>query len=574
MSKLYCFSKLFTDELKNELEKLFPKMDTATSVNAIEEGAIPQLQQSNDFLIAPTRTLPLASDICSGIPFYPPQLFSDSSGDFDAGYFEHLPTLRMAINEVSLNTQAPINMIVCSAIATMATVAQGLFDVRSPTGSLHPLSLNTIIIAGSGERKTTVEKSFTKVFSDALEVINKHVKNSNSSFEADLKKWEREDKCLERAYVLAKKKNNVGWEEVDLDKHQSKKPKKLNHITMIHDDYSIEALLQSLYCNMPVASITTSEGAKVLNDINLKSMVHLNTLWDGGNVDVQRVTRDGFILKNARLTTSLMIQPKVLEKIMSKRPDELRSSGYLARALVCQPISKIGHRSMLVTKVYNEKLGNFHSRLMSQIIKLMCSLSDSEVSRQELILDQQAEVEWINYVNYVEHNMLLGNFYESVHDHASKLPENVLRVAAVIHAFEFAEGSISYKTLRAAIHICQKCSNDFIRCFVPPPQDAQDGERLSQYLYSNFMAYQGSRPIEHMRFDERFIRRNRVRQCGPFNKSALLNQALRYLSLQGRVRQIEEIGPNGNATVYIDLYPNYPLPVCSGKGLPIRPLQL
>src|SRR5690554_5383611 len=273
-------------------------------------------------------------------------------------------------------------------------------------GSLHPLSLNMIVIAASGERKTSVEKYFTKIFSDVLKVINKHIKNSNDGFEGDLRKWQLRNKHLERAYTEAKKRNTACWEEADLDEHMLKKPKKLDSITMVHDDFSIEALLQSLYCNMPVASIMTSEGAKVLNGISLNSMVPLNTLWDGGSVNVQRISREGFVLENTRLTTSLMIQPDVLKNIMSKRPDELRGSGYLARALVCKPISKIGHRPVLITKVYNEKLSNFHSRLMSQVIKLMRSLSDVDVVRQELFLEPQAELEWISYANFIEHNML------------------------------------------------------------------------------------------------------------------------------------------------------------------------
>jgi hypothetical protein len=474
-----------------------------------------------------------------------------------------------AIVEVCLNTQAPLRMVIMCALAAFSTISQGLYDVRSPLGSLHALSLNILIKGLSGERKTTVDRYLTSVISSFVSIINSKIDQANESVKSDLEKWELENAILKAAYKRAKRQGESHAEEEALDRHQALKPQELDFLAMIHDDFTMSALLYSLCANMPVASIVTSEGAKVLDDANMKNIPFLNKLWDGGPVQVSRISRESFWLEDPRLSTAIMIQPDVADKIISKRHDELRSSGYFSRALFCYPLSNIGKRHIGVTKQYDEKIKTLNARLGVLCIDLLMSLSNS-TARKVLELDQEAEQLWLDFANHLESQMGPGGIYHSATDLASKMAENALRVAGTLHAIEFGDGPISSRTLGVAIEICVECSKDFLSCFVPPPQDVVDGQRLHKYLWDNFVVYMSNRSCDQLYFDERFIRRNRVLQCGPLTKAAQINQALSYLIRQNVVRVLEEIRPKGRGVVYIDLCPDGPFPQRSPDGFPLR----
>lgn len=491
--------------------------------------------------------------------------------DIDGRQFEHLEMIWEAIKEAAIITQAPGRLITSVVKPVCATVSQGLYVVESPVGSIHPLIINSLIAAPSGERKTTVEKLFTRGITVFVKVINKQIREMNKNYSTEIELWQTEKTNIRRKLSKAQKKGDAFEEQVAYQSHLARRPKKVPYLTIINDDFTIDALLQSLNENFPVASIITSEGAKVLDDANMKSIPFLNKLWDGADVHVTRISRPSYWLQNARLSTSLQIQPDVLKKIVEKRFVELRNSGYFARAIFTLPNSTIGKRPVYAVNNKTKKLDRLTWRLMEMLLELFKALSDPNFERHVLKLDQEAAHIWLQFANDVEQKMGQGGCYQSATDHASKLPENVLRLAAVFHAVEFGKGDISAKTLHLAIHLCLLCSQDFMNCFVPLPQDIQDAQRLQKYLYENMYVYLQNRQPHEIYFDERHVRRNRVRQCGPLKNSERLNQALRILYQQGTIGLVEEIRQQGKGTIYIDLLPNFLRPNFTSDGTPLRP---
>ncbi len=63
-----------------------------------------------------------------------------------------------AINEVKTNTQAPVELVLMTALAALSISCQNLIDVQLPIGNTVPTSLMLFLVADSGERKSTVEK--------------------------------------------------------------------------------------------------------------------------------------------------------------------------------------------------------------------------------------------------------------------------------------------------------------------------------------------------------------------------------------------------------------------------------
>ena len=67
-----------------------------------------------------------------------------------------------AIAEVQAYTQAPIAMVATCALGTLSTACQGNVDVARDSRLTGPTSLYTLILAFSGERKSTVDGYFTR----------------------------------------------------------------------------------------------------------------------------------------------------------------------------------------------------------------------------------------------------------------------------------------------------------------------------------------------------------------------------------------------------------------------------
>ncbi|EFD7094535.1 DUF3987 domain-containing protein, partial [Escherichia coli] len=74
------------------------------------------------------------------------------------------PLVRNAIIETQKNTQAPLAMVAISALTAFSIACQNQIDVCRPGNLRGPVNLYSLILADSGERKTTVDKVFMKAF--------------------------------------------------------------------------------------------------------------------------------------------------------------------------------------------------------------------------------------------------------------------------------------------------------------------------------------------------------------------------------------------------------------------------
>ncbi|TOQ57182.1 hypothetical protein CGG91_23435, partial [Vibrio parahaemolyticus] len=83
----------------------------------------------------------------------------------DGGYcprVEHSKLITNAFNEAKTITQAPDPMVYLATISAASVALQGIINVELPTGKVAPVSLMSLIIAESGERKSSLENLLTK----------------------------------------------------------------------------------------------------------------------------------------------------------------------------------------------------------------------------------------------------------------------------------------------------------------------------------------------------------------------------------------------------------------------------
>ncbi|HDY5064847.1 TPA: DUF3987 domain-containing protein, partial [Pseudomonas aeruginosa] len=118
-----------------------------------------------------------------------------------------------------------------------------------------------------------------------------------------------------------------------------------------------------------------------------------------------------------------------------------------------------------------------------------------------------------------------GGRFEGAGDLASKLADNISRVAALVHIFEGEGDEISLEALRFSIDFCAWCSDEFYRIFMPPKESELDAKELLDWLKGCW--------------DKGFyeVRKNTILQYGPrrLRSKERLDAALAELESTGDV---------------------------------------
>lgn len=405
-------------------------------------------------------------------------------------FHEH-SLLESAVTEAARELQVSREMAMMCAFGAMATACQGQVDLKMPTGRSAPTSLMLLTIAESGERKTTTQNHFF----DAINALNDEAYQANEAAVREHKisqqLWDTEKRHLQRMYSkYATQADKTATDEVlkELTEHLKAEPQPSRSGKFLYEDTTPQALVQTLYENIPNGCLLTSEASSIFSGKALGELDKLNTLWDGGSVIVDRVSRETFILRNARLTLSLMAQPSVIAKFMGKRGDEARGTGFLARFLVIKPRTMAGQRTHDKNSSLPRKAA-FNTRIR-EIISLT-----NPPDRQVLSFSEAASDQWYEYNRQLEGEMQENGLYYYLKDHASKLLENTCRLAAILHMFERtsrSETEINLLTLKFCWAFARTCSKHFIENLASEPQLVTDANNLAHYLLK--VSYKESSP--------------------------------------------------------------------------------
>lgn len=411
-------------------------------------------------------------------------VFDSTEGvSFQDGWpcFREHSLMEAAVTEATREIQVAREMAMMCAFGAMATACQGHVNVQMPTGHKVPCSLMLLTIAESGERKTTTQDHFFQAINELNTTAHQASQIALREHRVDSQLWSTEKRRLERMYMrCAEKEDEAAKSESlkNLSLHIRAEPRPEPSGKFLYEDTTPQALVQMLYENSSNGCLLTSEASSIFSGKALGELDKLNTLWDGGSVIVDRVSREGFMLEDARLTMSLMAQPSVIANFMAKRGEEARGTGFLARFLVTNPRNLAGRRTPGQLSDLS-RLKAFNNRVLERMNYR------ANADRQTLRFSEAATNSWYRYNQYLESQMREHGFYHYLKDHASKLLENTSRLAAVVHTFERTSASdteIDDLTLQFCWLFTTTCSKHFIENLASEPQLVTDANLLAQYL--------------------------------------------------------------------------------------------
>ncbi len=421
------------------------------------------------------------------------------------------PTISNAVWEVHDNVQAPIPLIFASAMSVISLAVQDMCDVLRIDGLEGPTSLFFLTVAESGERKTTVDKIFTKPIRDYE--ATQAAANISLLEQHRIEKAKREitKKALEISIQKRLSKGeSTSEQELTIEKLISEDKPEPRPPKLLFGNSSPEALTNSLFKNSKSAAIISAEGAVVFGSRTLKNEGMINDTWSGAPTIVDRVSSDSYTLNDARLTISIMAPLKVLQDHYKKIGSQSRENGSLSRYLVATCPSTQGTRFLYNRTYFWNRTEVFQNRISAILQgKSATGRSEAEGGEREMIEPTPDGLRaWIEYHNRVESELRAGGFLEDIRDHGSKLPEIAARLAALFHYFEGCEGKISADMINRATQICDWYLFEFKNLFGSKPTvplEVQDANDLEMWL----------REFCHRNPGTSYVDRNFISQYGP-----------------------------------------------------------
>lgn len=365
--------------------------------------------------------------------------------------------LREAIKDVNNFTQAPIPIIVSSSISAMSLACQSLIDVRVNENVISPVSLFLLVLANSGERKTSVDRKMLKPFyqHDADTLRQARLKEKAHDISQII--WHEKQKGILSQIRKAAVKGQctkVLEQRLHVLNNDIPAPSKISR--MIYNNVTPEALQLAMYNHSSSVGLIADEGANVLDRQVMKDLSFINSLWDGVSFHVERKMTKSFTIEEGYITLSVMAQKKVFDSYIKRQGEKARGSGFFARCLVVhidESLSTQGERFIRPHYHDSYSLDIFHQRIVDLLGE--CQANEGSKIKKHSIFEPAAQHEWDSIYNHIESLIRPDKEYGSMHDFASKLPNNVARLSALFAYFIDGSTTIKKEYVESAWILCE-----------------------------------------------------------------------------------------------------------------------
>ncbi|WP_187192359.1 YfjI family protein [Cupriavidus metallidurans] len=458
--------------------------------------------------------------------------------------------MRAAVEEVQTYVQAPLGLIATSALTAASLVVQGITDVRRDSVLSGPSSLYGLVIAESGERKSTVDNVFMQPILQYEAECQQAAAPAQHDHDVALRVWESELEAIKRKLDTQNRQKTVDREAVKQSIEQMReqehgKPAAPRIERLRYTDATPEALAYGLAHHWPSGALVSAEAGSVFGshamarDAITRTLALLNVIWDGIPYRVDRRTGPSYTLRDVRLTISLQVQPGVLRSILDECGTLMNDSGFLSRFLIACPRSTVGTRLYRDPPEGTPAVSALQRRMRSLLEATPPLRADGTLELGALRMTPEAFAYWRKTFDEFERAIGVNGELEMIRPSGAKAAENIARVACVLHVFDTASihgassdiaiGPISVEAVEAAAAIVTWHAFEalhFASAVDLPPERAA-AIKLDEWLIAQCRKRGGT-----------FIPRRDIQQKGPYSTRAgkALDSALAVLAEYGRVR--------------------------------------
>jgi len=341
------------------------------------------------------------------------------------------PLLARYAKSLAKSYQVAPDLAAGAVLGMAAASAAGRGAVAIGDTHVEPLNLYIAPVAPPGERKRVIRETTFPLEEEESRLIEAA---APAIAEAKVKRAiaEKRKKNLEER---AAKKNDAQArrEAIELAQNLPIVPPEPR---LILADVTPESLAKALAEQEGCIAVVSEEAGNLFEvmcgryrdgvadlDVYLKA-------YDGGEIRVDRISRESLAVKRPALTIVVTPQPVVLDRLSER--SELRGRGLLGRIAFILPPSSVGTRmyqnvaiDAAAKAAYAEALGRILQKPRAQ-----------EDPHRRLVIHGEALEIWAEYADQVEREQAEGGRLAGVRDWASKHAGRVARIAGLFHLLD------------------------------------------------------------------------------------------------------------------------------------------
>ncbi len=351
------------------------------------------------------------------------------------------------VKALSISTQTPPEMAGTLSLGVLAVCLQSKFEIEVLPDWHEPLSLYTVAVSDSGEKKSPVIKKL-------LGPLYEYEARRREAEEVEVAQSHQEKELLESELAGAKKRaaraspEDLGKIEADVDEltrrlveFEEKKPYRL-----LIDDTTPEALVDLMEAAGGAIGMSSTEGGVFDTlqgrydnagglDIYLKS-------FSADPLRVDRIGRPGNYIKCPHLSLVLTVQPDVIRGLMNN--STFKGRGLCGRFLYAMCRSNVGRRNVTPPQIPYEVKERY-----AALITRLLELPDRE-QPEVLRLSDEASM-YREAVHKQIEARLVGDL-EDLRDWGNKLMGSLLRITGLFHVADgnSAETPVSLECIQRA----------------------------------------------------------------------------------------------------------------------------
>ena len=349
-------------------------------------------------------------------------------------------TLADAAKTIRDTAQCPDGLAGPSVLTAATLAVQGHVDMQHPVGHAAPCSTTLVTLGESGERKSTVDKMAMDAFFEAAAEGEKAYRKEYAEHRALLEARDAvRSRIKQKQKVDTRTSCDIADELASLgaDPFPPIPPKR------IVTDPNFEGLIKWMgTAHGSVAWISNEAGQSIggtafADENRLKFGAGLSIMWDGQPTERVRAGDGHHSLLGRRVTCHLMLQGEIARPFLAD--PLLRAQGWLSRALICEPASRIGSRPWREPKNIKTALASYRSKLR-RFIDLPPPLADDEgppnvLKPRPVPWTPEAKANWIQFHDEIEAALGAGGVMADHRGFGAKCAENAGRIATVLAAF-------------------------------------------------------------------------------------------------------------------------------------------
>jgi len=346
-----------------------------------------------------------------------------------------LGPLRQVVEAVQDKTQAPIAVAAQSALSVASLAVQGFADVET-LGGYAPCSLFCLTIAQSGERKSACDKLLMHGVREYEADAAAEYRTRYANYDTDQKLWDaRRNRLMKGAAGDGEKAKDAKRNLDDLP--PAPEPPLSPNRTATEPTF--EGLVKLFGIGHPSLGLFTDEGGSFMgghamnSDNRLKTCAGLSNFWDGTPINRTRAGDGASTMRGRRLASHMMVQPVAARPLLA---DPVASGqGFLARFLICEPESTIGHRLSRVFRPESDTAIAAFSAKLRTLLETGLPLREgtqNELEPYSLELSTEARELLLEYYDHTERAQSDGGSMAHIRPYASKSAEQAARIAGVL----------------------------------------------------------------------------------------------------------------------------------------------